>query len=169
MQSGGANAVPTWAWEGSRIIKGTSYSLTRLTWYGLFSPNQITLSDPLAADLYRLQLGEPLTSELTDSTSGVNYRVFEWVPVTANWGAADANPAAQCPPTPANRFYDVSAYAGSSKTPSQPNILVPPGGALSLPALSGRVYLFASTAGFGLERVLEESPSGLLKSSCGTL
>jgi hypothetical protein len=112
------------------------------------------VSNPLVADLYRLDLGKPLTAELTDSSGGVNYRVFEHGLAAANWKATNANLTVESPPIPATWFYDVFAYDPSSAMPSAPNILVPPAGSLSIPAMSGRVYLFGSSTDFGLNRLV---------------
>jgi hypothetical protein len=132
----------------------SSARLAGLTWFGLFSPSQIAMSDASVADLYRLNLGDPLTAELIDVASGVNFRVFEHGLVAVNWSQTPANLTIQSPPIPATYFYNLIAYVSDSKTPSEPNIEVNPGGTLSIPAISGRVYLFGSGTDFGLNRVL---------------
>jgi hypothetical protein len=132
-----------------------SARLAGLTWYGLLSPSQISVSVHLTADLYRLHLGEPLTSELTDSSSGINFRVFERGLVAVNWNQADAGLTVSSPPIPATRFfYDLFAYDSYPNTPSRPNIEVLPGGVLTIPAMSGRIYLFGSSTDYGLNRLI---------------
>jgi hypothetical protein len=139
--------------RGSRedaLLCYASARLADLTWFGIYSPSQISMSDAQVADLYRLDLGKAITSELADSASGVNYRVFEHGLVAVNWSQAPATLVIQSPPIPATHFYDLSAYVTDNKTPSLPNIEVPPGGALSIPPVAGRVYLFGSGTDFGL-------------------
>ena len=117
-----------------------------LTWIGLCSPSQIAMSDPRVADLYHVRLGEAQTEELTDSSSGITFRVFTHGVVAVNWGQSEAALTVR-PPIPAMLFYDVFSYSPSG-SPSLPNTRV-----LSIPANAGRVYLFGSGTDFGLDHL----------------
>ena len=86
-------------------------------------------------------LGEPLTEELTDA-SGIYYRVFERGLVAVNPDQFNArNLTGQLPPIPATRFFDIF--------PGTPWPIVE---VLKFPPWGGRVYLFASSTDFGLNR-----------------
>jgi hypothetical protein len=129
-----------------------SSRLAGLIWYGLFG--EYSVVDQTVADLYRLDLGKPVTPELVDGASGVNFRVFERGLVAVNWNQTSANAlTVQSPPIPATRFYDLFSYSYATVL-SQPNVEVPPGGSLSIPAMSGRVYLFGSGTDVGLNRLI---------------
>ena len=118
-----------------------------VTWIGLCSPSQIAMSDPRVADLYHVRLGEAQTEELTDSSSGINFRVFTHGLAAVNWGQSEAALTVR-PPIPATLFYDMFSYSPSG-SPSLPNTTV-----LSIPANAGRVYLFGSGTDFGLDHLI---------------
>jgi hypothetical protein len=118
-----------------------SARLAGLAWYSLNADPW----DASVADLYRLNLGQPLTLELPGSASGVSFRVFERGLVAVNWTTTDANLIVQSPPIPATRFYAVFDKA---------NIEVAAGGSLPVPTMSGRVYLFGSSTDFGLKQLI---------------
>ena len=127
--------------KGLREDAFLCYASARLAgfiWYGLGGRS---MADPEVVDLYRLRLGAPLTEELTD-VSGVYYRGFERGLVAVNPDQVNArNLTIQSPPIPATRFFDIFP-----KTP-WPIVDV-----LTIPPWSGRVYLFASSTDFGLNR-----------------
>ena len=104
------------------------------------------MSDPRVADLYHVRLGEAQTEELTDSSSGITFRVFTHGVVAVNWGQSEAALTVR-PPIPAMLFYDMFSYSPSG-SPSLPNTRV-----LSIPANAGRVYLFGSGTDFGLDHL----------------
>ena len=108
----------------------------------------IPMSHPQVADLYRLQLGKPLTGEL--SQGAIRYCVFERGLVAVNLDGVNAgNLTIQSTPIPTTYFQDLFP-----DSPNQPNIKVSvPGGALPIPASSGRIYLFGSTTDYGLNRL----------------
>ena len=108
----------------------------------------IPMSHPQVADLYRLQLGKPLTGEL--SQGAIRYCVFERGLVAVNLDGVHAgNLTIQSTPIPTTYFQDLFP-----DNPNQPNIKVSvPGGALPIPASSGRIYLFGSTTDYGLNRL----------------
>lgn len=122
-----------------------------LTWYG--GP----LERQEIADLHRVRLGSALAPAVTDSASQLSYRVFEQGVVAVNWSAAaqsfsyknPVSPVAPTPPAP-EFFYDLF-------TPSfTPIDLSATSGLISVPAQSGRVFLFGSSTDYGLNRL---SPS----------
>ena len=121
-------------------------------------------ADPQVADLYRLQLGKPLTRELAQGA--IHYRVFERGLVAVNLDGVNAGDLSlQSPPIPTTYFHfpNIPGQPNITTTyfhdlspllPHQQNIKVfMPGGALPVPASSGRVYLLRSPTDYGLNRL----------------
>ena len=101
-----------------------------------------------ADDLSLLRLGRPVTGELADP-SGVLFRVFERGLVAVNWDSNDKTLTVS-PPIPGTIFYDIYQ-------PLSINLQIidvsTTGGVLTIPAASGRVYLFGSDTDYGLNRL----------------
>jgi hypothetical protein len=108
----------------------------------------IWYADPpgVADDLSRLYLGKPVTRELAD-LSGVLFRVFERGLVAVNWDSSNDKTLTVRSPIPGTIFCDIYP-------PSNLNVQIldvsTMGGVLTIPAASGRVYLFASGTDYGL-------------------
>jgi hypothetical protein len=111
--------------------------------------------DPALADLHRVRLGNPLTSEAIDPSSQIHYRVFERGIVAVNWDSANTGFAGQTiaaaalsmNPQDVRFFYDL--YAFPSDVPVDASLA---SGLLPVPTNSGRVFLFASSTDYGLGR-----------------
>jgi hypothetical protein len=101
-----------------------------------------------ADDLSLLRLGRPVTGELADP-SGVLFRVFERGLVAVNWDSNDKT-LTVCPPIPGTIFYDI--YQPLSISYQFLDVSTT-GGVLTIPAASGRVYLFGSDTDYGLNRL----------------
>jgi hypothetical protein len=95
-----------------------------------------------------LRLGRPVTGELADP-SGVLFRVFERGLVAVNWDSNDKTLTVR-PPIPGTIFYDI--YQPLSINYQFLDVSTT-GGALTIPAASGRVYLFGSDTDYGLNRL----------------
>jgi hypothetical protein len=120
-----------------------SARLAGITWYG-------AMSDAGVADLFRVRLGPPLTSEITEPLNAapptcVFYRVFERAVVAVNPDPASERLLPVHPSIPTTWFFDLFANAGVDATAA---------GALRIPPNSGRVFLFGSTTSFGLNLAL---------------
>jgi hypothetical protein len=89
--------------------------------------------------LFSLRLGKPLTGELTDPTSGVNYRVFERGLVAVNPDTINDKILTPRPPIVGSIFVDVLAGASTN--------------VLAVPKYSGRVFLFGASVDVGFGRV----------------
>jgi hypothetical protein len=103
----------------------------------------------VADDLSRLHLGRPVTGELTDP-SGVLFRVFERGLVAVNWDG-NSKILTVGPPIPGTIFCDI--YPPGVDLNVQILDVSTTGGVLTIPAASGRVYLFASGTDYGLNRL----------------
>jgi hypothetical protein len=86
-------------------------------------------------NLLSLRLGKALTQELTDSATGVNYRVFSRGLVAVNPDAVNDKVLTVQLPTMENIFVDVFASESTS--------------VLGVPKYSGRVFLFGGGIDFG--------------------
>jgi hypothetical protein len=86
-------------------------------------------------NLFSLRLGEPLTEELTDGASGVNYRVFSRGLVAVNPDTVNDKVLTVQPPIVGRVFRDVFASESTS--------------VLAVPKYSGRVFLFDGSVDFG--------------------
>jgi hypothetical protein len=86
-------------------------------------------------NLFSLRLGEPLTEELTDLNSGINYRVFSRGLVAVNPDTVNDKVLAVQLPIRENIFVDVFASESTS--------------VLAVPKYSGRVFLFGAGIDFG--------------------
>jgi hypothetical protein len=104
----------------------------------------------VADDLSRLRLGQPVTGELTDP-SGVLFRVFERGLVAVNWDSNNSKTLTVSPPIPGTIFCDI--YPPGVDLTLQIIDVSTTGGVLTIPAASGRVYLFASGTDYGLNRL----------------
>jgi hypothetical protein len=89
--------------------------------------------------LFSLRLGKPLTGELTDATSGMNYRVFERGLVTVNSDMQHDKNLSPKPPIVGDIFFDVFSSLWTS--------------VLAVPKYSGRVFLFGAAVDYGFGRV----------------
>lgn len=126
-----------------------------LTWYGY--SNNVYASE--IADLHRVRLGSALAPAVVDPARQLSYRVFERGVVAVNWSASaqsfpyknPVSPVVATPPSP-EFFYDLFA---PSLTPID---LSATAGQLSVPAQSGRAFLFGSSTDYGLNR-LSTSPA----------
>lgn len=123
------------------------YASARLAGF-IWLAGNIPISQVTVADLYRIRLGKPVTDEL--SQGALRYRVFEHGLVAVNLdGVNTENLVIQSPPISAKYFHDLFP-----DNPAQPIIKISPGGTLTIPASSGRIYLFGSATDYGLNRLL---------------
>jgi hypothetical protein len=138
-----------------------TYSAARLAgliWYGRDSTEKIAPlpPNPRIADLHRIRLGKPVTGQATDPSSGVRYRVFERAIVAVNWDPKKKKHlAAQSLVAKAlgKPLQDFQFFFDVFKMPESAIIDVANGGLLTIPAYAGRVYLFASSTDYGLNRL----------------
>jgi hypothetical protein len=110
-------------------------------------------------DLARLRLGPPITGILTDSSSNVFYRLFESGLVALNSDMSTSRPLIVSgpgnfqtpnPPFPTTKFLDLTDPIGTSGAWTHLEIIdvTKTSGALTIPPLSGRVYLFGAETSY---------------------
>jgi hypothetical protein len=111
------------------------------------------------ADLARIRLGRPATGILTDAQSILFYRIFENGMVVLNSDMSGShtlvvsdsvNPKRPNPPFPTTKFLDLTDPIGTTAAVTRLEIIDvgTTGGILTIPPLSGRVYLFGADTSY---------------------
>jgi hypothetical protein len=111
------------------------------------------------ADLARIRLGRPATGILTDAQSILFYRIFEngMVVLNSDMSASHTlvvsdpiNPKQPNPPFPTTKFLDLTDPIGTSAAFTRLEVIDvgTTGGTLTIPPLSGRVYLFGADTSY---------------------
>jgi hypothetical protein len=111
------------------------------------------------ADLARIRLGPPVTGMLHDAQSVLFYRIFEngMVVLNSDMSASHTlmvsdtvHPGQPNPPFPTTKFLDLTDPIGTSTAATRLEIIdvSTTGGILTIPPLSGRVYLFGADTSY---------------------
>jgi hypothetical protein len=124
-----------------------SARIAGLTWFGGCN-NSLT---NVFADLFHLALGRPVTGELVDAASGIDYRVFEAGLVAVNWDQNSTKALTmQSPSVTATYFCDLF-----NNVTGVPLGGPAPAAGFQIPPVSGRVYLFgAADSDYGLNTLI---------------